>query len=186
MKIHFLLAGLLLQAATLVQAEESRPTAVDYTYAELRFVDVDVAGGSGLRLNGSYKLANNWLLVGGVTTIEFDSNVDSFAVELGGGYVWPYTQEFDLYGTVRLVRAEFDSPLGGANENGVALTAGTRGLITSQFEVRGSVNHINLDDSDTYVELGGDYHFTEVFSAGLTLELAGDADVISVGARWFF
>lgn len=186
MKVHFLLAGLLLQAATLAQAEESRPTALDYTYAELRFVDVDVAGGSGLRLSGSYELANNWLLVGGVTALDFDNNVDSLAIEVGGGYVWPYSQEFDFYGTVRLVRAEIDTPLGGANDNGVALTAGTRGLITSQFEVRGSINHINLEDSDTYIELAGDYHFTDVFSAGLTLELAGDADVISVGARWFF
>ena len=80
----------------------------------------------------------------------------------------------------------YDTPFGSEDETGFAISAGTRGLITSQFEVRGSVNHINLDNSDTFIEIAGDYHFTDVFSAGLTLEVAGDTDVISVGARWFF
>ena len=186
MKNRFLFAVLLITGTAVAQAQEMRTTALDYTYAELRFVDVDVADGSGLRLNGSYLFDNNWLLVGGVSSVDFDFDVDSLTIELGGGYVWSYSNEFDLLATARIVSVEVDTPFGSEDETGFALTAGTRGLITSQFEVRGSVNHINLDNSDTYIELGGDYHFTEVFSAGLTLEVAGDADVISVGARWFF
>ena len=45
---------------------------------------------------------------------------------------------------------------------------------------------INLDNSDTYLELAGDYYFTAQFSAGLSLEFAGDTDAFTIGARWYF
>jgi len=66
------------------------------------------------------------------------------------------------------------------------LTGGIRGLITPQFEIRGAVHHINLDNSDTYLEMAGDYFFTQNFAAGLSLEFAGDTDAWSLGARWYF
>jgi hypothetical protein len=58
--------------------------------------------------------------------------------------------------------------------------------LTPQFEVRGSVNYINLDNSDTYLEIAVDYYFIEQFAAGVSLEFAGDADVFTIGGRWFF
>ena len=58
--------------------------------------------------------------------------------------------------------------------------------MTPKFEVRGSVNYINLDNSDTYLEIAGDYYFTERVAAGASLEFAGDADTFTIGARWFF
>jgi hypothetical protein len=73
-----------------------------------------------------------------------------------------------------------------SDDNGVALSGGVRGLLTPQFEIRGSVNYINVDDSDTYLELAGDYYFTRQFSAGLSLEFAGDSDLFSIGARYYF
>jgi hypothetical protein len=66
------------------------------------------------------------------------------------------------------------------------LSGGLRGLLMPKFEIRGSVNYINLDSSDTYLELAGDYYFTQRFSAGLSIEFAGDTDLFSVGARYYF
>ena len=37
-----------------------------------------------------------------------------------------------------------------------------------------------------YLELAGDYYFTQRFAAGLSVEFAGDTDVITFGARWYF
>ncbi len=42
------------------------------------------------------------------------------------------------------------------------------------------------NNSDTYLEIAVDYYFTEQFAAGVSLEFAGDADVFTIGARWFF
>jgi hypothetical protein len=186
MKMLFLFAGLLVHGIAIAQSAGQQQADLSYTYAELRFVDVDTSGGDGLRLNGSYELENNWLIVGGVTALDFNNNVDVTTVELGGGYVWHYTSDFDLVTTLRYVRADIDTPGGSSDDSGFAFSGGARGLLTPQFEVRGSVNYINLDNSDTYLEIAGDYYFTEQFAAGVSLEFAGDADVFTIGARWFF
>ena len=186
MKVLFLLTGLLVQGIATAQTVEEQQVGLSYSYAELRFVDVDTRGGDGIRFNGSFELENNWLLVGGLTSLDFNNNVDTTTLELGAGYVWHYSEDFDLVSSLRLVQTDTDTPVGNFDDNGFAFSAGTRGLLTPQFEIRGSVNHINLDNSDTYLELAGDYSFTEQFSAGLSLEFAGDTDVFTIGARWFF
>ncbi len=186
MKMLFLLAGLLVQGIAIAQTVKEQQVGLSYTYGELRFVDVDTRGGDGIRFNGSFELENNWMIVGGLTSLDFDNNVDSTVVELGGGYIWHYSKEFDLVSTLRFVQADIDSPGGSSDDNGFAFSAGARGLLAPQFEIRGSVNHINLDNSDTYLELAGDYYFTERVSAGASLEFVGDTDIFTIGARWFF
>jgi hypothetical protein len=186
MKVLILMAGLLVQGIAMAQSSEQPPLVLNYDYVELRFVDVDSNGGDGIRLNGSYNLGNNWLVVGGLTSLDFNSNVDTTTWELGVGYVWDYSNDFDLLSTLRYARAEIDTPGGSADDNGFAFSAGARGMLTPEFEIRGSVNHVSFDNSDTYLELAGDYHFSRQFAAGLSVEFAGDTDVITVGARWFF
>jgi len=186
MKTLILLAGLLVHGVALAQTAEKKTVDLSYSFAELRFVDVDFRGGDGLRFNGSYQLDNNWLIVGGVTSLDFDNNVDTIDLRLGAGYVWHYSEDFDLVSSLRLVHLEVDSGGVDSDDTGFALSAGTRGLLAPKFEIRGFINYINLDDSDIYLELAGDYYFTEQFSAGVSLEFAGDTDVFTLGARWFF
>ena len=186
MKMLLVLAGLLAHGIAVAQTAEEQEVDLSYTYAELRFVDVDSRGGDGIQFHLSYELENNWMLVGGLTALDFNNNVDSTVVELGGGYVWHYSKDFDLVSTLRFVQEEIDTPGGSSDDNGFAFSAGARGLLAPQFEIRGSVNHINLDDSDTYLELAGDYYFTEQVSAGASLEFAGDMDAFTIGVRWFF
>lgn len=183
MKTLILLAGLLLQGTALAQ---QKPADLDYTYVELRFVDVNSNGGDGFRINASYDLGNNWQIVGGLTSLDYDNNVDSTAFELGAGYVWHYTNNFDFFSTLRYVNSEIDSRVLNTDDDGLAFSAGTRGMLTPEFEIRGAVNHVTVGNSDTYLELAGDYYFTPQFAAGLSAEFAGDTNVFTVGARWFF
>ena len=183
MKTLILLAGLLLQGTALAQ---QKPADLDYSYVELRFVDVNSNGGDGFRFNASYDLGNNWQIVGGLTSLDYNNNVDSTAFELGAGYVWHYSNDFDFFSTLRYVNAEIDNPGLNTDDDGLAFSAGTRGLLTPEFEIRGALNHVTVGNSDTYLDLAGDYHFTPQFAAGLSVEFAGDTDVITIGARWFF
>ena len=186
-KILLLLAALSIQTTAVAQtSQQPLRSDLSYSFAELRFVDVDTSGGDGFRLAGSYELDGQWILVGALTALDFNNNVDSTLLEVGGGYVWNYSDDFDLVSTLRLVRAEVDTPGGDADDSGFAFSAGARGLLAPQFEVRGSVNHINLDNSDTYLQLAGDYYFTDQISAGVSLDFAGDTDSLSLGVRWFF
>lgn len=184
MRMLTLLAGLLLQSVAIAQTPQHGN--LGYSYAELRFLDVDTRGGDGFRLNGSFDLENNWLMVGGLTSLDFNNNVDTTTVELGAGYVWHYSNEFDLVSSFRFVRSDTDIPGGSFDDSGFAFSAGARGFLAPRFELRGSINHINLDNNDTYLELAGDYYFTRQVSAGVSLEFAGDTDAFTIGARWFF
>ena len=76
MKAFFLIAGLLVQGIAIAQTAEEQPVGLSYTYAELRYVDVDTSGGDGIRFNLSYELENNWMIVGGLTSLDFNNNVD--------------------------------------------------------------------------------------------------------------
>lgn len=180
------LALLLMQGAAMAQTNANAPATLNYNYAELRFVDVDDNGGDGLRINGSLDLGNNWLLVGGLTSLEFNNNVDVDIIEVGVGYAWKYTPDWDLVGSARFVNADTDAFGGNSDDTGFALSAGTRGFLAPDFEVRGSVNYIDVDNSDTYLEIAGDYYFTQQISAGLSIEFAGDSDLFTIGGRWYF
>ena len=181
MKFPTVLSVLALLFAGTASAQTAATPFLDYDLLEIRFIDVDVAGGDGLKLGGSYRLQNNWLIVGSLASVSFNGDVDATTLELGGGYVWPYRDDWDLVASVRYVNISGD-----IDDSGVIFEGGVRGLLTPQFEIRGSANHVTAGGSDTFLELGGDYYFTEQFAAGLTFEFAGDADVWTIGARWFF
>ncbi len=186
MKELFLIACVLIQGIAVAQADENGD--LRYTYAELRFVDIDDRSGDGLQLNGSFSLTGNWILVGGITAVSFNGNVDSTLVELGGGYVLPFRDRMDLVSTLRYVSGESDTPGGGrVDDSGFGVSAGLRSRLDSKFEFRGQVNHISMEhDKDTHVELAGDYYITRNFAAGVSVKFAGDADSFTIGARWFF
>ena len=186
-KLLLLAAALSIQATAAAQTtQQSAPTDLSYSYGELRFVDVDANGGDGFQLAGSFELDQNWILVGSLTDLDYNNNVDSTLLEIGGGYVWDYSADWDLFSTLRFVHYEVDTPFGNADDTGFAISAGARGLLAPKFEIRGSVNHINLDNSDTYLRIAGDYYFTQQLAAGISLDLAGDTDSFSLGARWYF
>ena len=183
MKLQNLVWVVLLFAAGVANAQQP---AVRYDFAEIRYLDVDVAGGDGLSIGGSFRLDNNWIVLGSLTDLGFDGNVDSLAIEIGGGYVWPWKSDWDLLATLQFTTVDVDTPFGDGDDDGFVFQGGTRGLITPEFEVRGSINHTTIGDGDTFLEIAGDYYFADQFAAGLAFEFAGDVDVVSIGARWFF
>jgi hypothetical protein len=185
-RIYGLVVLFCMHDAALAQQSPAPSADLSYTYAGLRFVDFDDNGGDGLQIEGSFDLGNSWIIVGEYTSADFNNSVDLDWFEIGGGYVWSYTPDWDLVGTARFVSADADTPGGSSDETGFALTGGVRGMVAPNFEVRGSVNYINLDSSDTFLELAGDYYFTRQFSAGLSLEFAGDTDLYTIGARYYF
>lgn len=180
------IALLLLHSAAFAQTSQKPPYSLSYTFAELRYLDLDNNGGDGFRIRGSYDFGNNWILVGGLTTLDFNGNVDSDSFEIGGGYLLDLSPHFDLVSTARFVKTDTDTPGGSSDDSGLALSSGVRGLLNPNIELRGTVNYVNVSDSDTFIEVAADYHFTRNIAAGLSLEFAGDSDLISIGARWFF
>ena len=173
-------------AAGAASAQTPAQPSMDYSYGELRYVDVDEGGGDGFEIGGSYRLEGNWLLVGSLTLLDFDLDVDSTTIDVGGGYIWPYRPDWDFIATLRYVNTDVDTPIGSVDDSGIGFSGGVRGMIAPQFEVRGSINHITVGDDDTYFKIAGDYYFNDEFSAGLSFDVGGELDTFTIGARWYF
>lgn len=193
MKLHVM--GLIAAVASCVSAGvvaqgiDADGSGLSYTYVDGRFVDFDNDGadGDGLRFRGSYELESNFLVVGSFGMFDFDrADADLTVFSIGGGYYLPYAEGMDLVGTVELIRADIDANGFSDNDTGFGLTAGVRGLILDQLEGRAFANYVDVSDSDIFVSLEADYWINEDISAGIGLDIGGDADEIRLGARWSF
>ena len=152
---------------------------IEYTFGELRYVDVD--GGDGIEIGGSFRfdkqiygLANFQDIDVGRASLEF--------LEFGGGYIIP-NNKIDFVAEVSLISA--DGP--GNSDTGFALSGGGRTFLTPELEGRILVRHEDIfNDSDTFIELGGDFFLGPDLSIGITLDLASEADRLTFGGRFYF
>ncbi|MFK7889043.1 MAG: outer membrane protein [Gammaproteobacteria bacterium] len=163
---------------------------LSYDFLELRYLDTEIddinVDGDGLVFAGSYNVQGNWLIVGSFTALDFDGNVDGSTLTVGGGYVWPVDPRFDLFATASIVRSKVEAGDFDDSETGFALVGGIRSKFTDQLEGRAELTYVDINDSDVSILLGGDYYFTPQFAAGITLNLSGDDDTLTIGGRWFF
>ena len=183
MRTLMITALLLVHGAAFAQGA-SQP-ALSYSFGELRYIDVD-NGGDGFELGGSWQFNSSWFGVASISSLDFDNNVDVTSFEIGAGYIFPLQPDWDIQVNARMIRSEVDTPVGSVNDTGIGVLGGLRGLIAPQMEVRGNVHYINVDDSDVFLEIAGDWYFTPQFAAGLSVEFGGDVDLWTLGARYFF
>ena len=166
-----------------VYAESHDPAAgsdngIKYNYLELRFVDVD--GGDGIEFGGSYRINEQFYAVAGFQDIDIGPG-SLEVLEIGGGYIIP-NKKIDFAFEVSLIDTDFR----GSSDNGFSLAAGGRSYISPEFEARAFVKHVDVNNSDTFIELGGDYFLNANVSIGISLEVASDADTLTFGARYYF
>lgn len=167
---------------------------LNYTYVEGRFIlDAELDDGpvnddgDGIRFGGSFQVTNNVFAFGSYEDSDLDdTNVDLTFLKLGGGYIHPLNADWDANVSLAYVDFEADGPRSSADDDGYELSGGVRGKINPQIELRGHLKHIDLDDSDTYFTLGADYYIQSNFSAGVEIDLGGDYETLSIGARYFF
>ncbi len=171
-------------------AQENVGSGLSYDYAELRFVDADIDGrggdGDGFSLGGSYQVAPKFVVTGSYTDLEFDGDVDFSQLSVGGGYIHPYREKIDIVGYASIIRQELDAGPYDEDDTGIGLAGGIRALAAPQLELRATANYVNVDDSDTFIELGADYWLDKQFSVGISATLGGDLDTLTIGGRWFF
>ncbi len=181
---NLLLLGLFIVPGALFAQDNAKQT-LSYSFGELRYIDID-NGGDGFELGGSYQFNTNWFGVASLSSFDLGSSVDATTFEIGGGYIFPFHQDWDIQVNARLIRTEVDAFGGSVDDTGIGALAGLRGLIAPQFEVRGNVNYVNVDESDVFLDIAGDFYFTPQFAAGLSVEFGGDVDVWTLGARYYF
>lgn len=167
----------------LVLAGFAHSQGVSYNYGEVRYLDSEIGNldGDGIEIAGSYQIDPEWVVLGSYSNQDF-GGADWDVLELGAGYILPQANGFDLLVSASFVSSDF----GDNDDNGIRLTAGARNELTEELEGRISLNYLNIDDSDLFLELGADYFFSPQLSAGAEVQLGSDTDTFSIGARWYY
>ena len=159
---------------------ENHDNGIKYNFAEFRFVDVD--GGDGIEFGGSYRINEKYYGFASFQDLDVGpGNASRELLEIGGGYIYPH-KKIDLAFEFGLIDADFP----GGSESGFSLSAGGRGYISPEVELRAFVRHVDISGSDTFIELGGDYFLNSNVSIGLTLDVSSDADALTFGGRYYF
>jgi hypothetical protein len=184
----------LLPAVGTAQQQAPVQPPFSYSYVEIAYdeSDFDVAGGGdidgdGLTLSGSFEINDDWHAFASYGTADLDFGIDVDTWAIGAGYRYPLQDDIDLYGRVLYIDSAVDVP-GPADpdEDGLGLQFRIRARINAELEVEGGIQHIDVGDSDTSLQAGARYYFTDEFSAGIGLTFAGDTDGIGINARFSF
>ena len=183
-----LLAGSL--AAANLHAQDLSYDFIEFRYAETEievdgFPDVD---GDGYQLGGSFSLSPDAHVFVDYERLDFDESVEASGFEVGLGYQVPVGRRTDLILSIAYVDAEVETPFADFSDDGYAVAAGFRGLLSDSIELRGSANYVDLDRSgdDTALELGADFYLNESFSVGPELIVTDETTTWTLGARFYF
>ena len=168
-----------------------------YDFVKAGYVQADIedAGDfepTGFQIQGFKSLNENVYLTGRYGQLGEDVSgvdIDLDYVSAGVGYRYGLTQNTDFFGEVTYEYVNLDVELdsiSGEDDNGYGITAGVRSMLSEQFELRGAIRYIDIEDDETAFEIGADYFFTPQFSFGATYVIADDVDLLGVSARYTF
>ena len=139
-----------------------------------------------MTLSGSFEINDDWHAFASYGNADLDFGIDIDTWALGAGYAFPLREDVDLYGRVLYLNIDVDPGALAADEDGLGLQFRIRALVTDELELEGGIQYVDVEDSDTSLQVGARYYFTETFSAGVGLTIAGDADGIGINARYSF
>ena len=168
-----------------------------YDFVKAGYVQADIedAGDfepTGFQIQGFKSLNENVYLTGRYGQLSEDVSgvdIDLDYASAGVGYRYGLTQNTDFFGEVTYEYVNLDIELdsiSGEDDNGYGITAGIRSMLSEQFELRGAIRYIDIEDDETAFEIGADYFFTPQFSFGATYVIADDVDLLGVSARYTF
>jgi hypothetical protein len=172
----------------------SHADVMDYSYAELGYVDTELDGegfdvdGDGFALRGSLAVHPNFFVFADYTDLSFDFSIDSTLLEVGGGGHWPLNDKVDLIGKLGIVKAELDAGPFDADDDGFLLGARIRGAVAPKVELEGGFDYRDLDEAgdDTTIVFEGRYFFVPNVAGGLSVSIGDDISSMGLNVRMTF
>lgn len=192
---------------------------MSYSYVEAGyFVKHDMTdfdGSGGFQIDGSFQITDNIFAFGGYRKLDFDeekasgydiynryviksSEPELTRFEVGGGYIFPLHENWDLYGAASLVRTDVKNNLksninlsnNDENKTSLSVKAGVRGMVLSNLEVRGSLGFDNsteaFEDASKFIgNVGTSFYFIPSASVGLDVSFGGGIRMM-LGGRYSF
>ncbi len=165
---------------------------LSYNYVEAGYVtgDADGTDFDGFRVKISGKVADAFYLFGSYGALETDTSpaVESDTITAGLGWRHALGKATDFTAEAAFVNADVEvSGFGSDDDSGYGLGVGIRHLITSQFEVGGNVDYVDIfEDDTTTFTVSGLFHVTPALSAGISYSTDDDVDAWTFGGRFNF
>ena len=149
------------------------------------FIDID---GDGFGIGGSVGIADNWQLIGGYNSTDFDFGIDLDQLLIGGGFHTALTPNTDFVANLAYIRLDASALGQSFDDDGYAASIGVRSMVSDKFELAGFVQYADLSDSGNDTSVRGEawYSFTQSFAVGLNVGTADDVLTYGIGARVYF
>jgi hypothetical protein len=146
--------------------------------------------GEGIQLRGSLPVTDNIHVFTEFQILNLDDNVDTTRLVIGGGFNWPINSKLDIVGRAGVVNYQIDVGPFDDDDTGVFLGARLRAIVAPNLEVEGGFEHQRIEvlqvENDTYLVAEVRYNFSKELSAGVILNVGGDASVFGVQGRFSF
>lgn len=180
--------GLLALIAAVLPAV-SRADTLDYSWAELAYVDSEFGNlnGDGISLRGSLPVNDTFFVFASYWDVGYDFNVDLTSFEAGGGVHLPFTDTVQFVGRFGLVKSSLDTNNFSSDDDGFTFGGHVRAVLMPRFEVEGGFDYIDLGtDPDTQLVMQARYFFTDNIAGNLRLEFGDQIDSTAFGVRVTF
>lgn len=138
----------------------------------------------GFGVSGSMAFTQDIFGLASIDAIELDgSGVDGSLLSIGAGYRIAINQALDVFATASLKRVKFD---GFDDDMGFGLGVGLRGRLIERLELQGGLEYVDVNDSDTTIQVGGRWYFTPNFAAGVDFSDNDAGSALRFVARYDF
>jgi|APFre7841882724_1041349.scaffolds.fasta_scaffold80283_2 hypothetical protein len=181
-------------AAVLVAGSAVASEGPRYTYGELGYAQIDFDGfnedADVFGADGSLAVSDRVFLIASYSQGTIDASgfdVDLTTAAVGAGMHFPLNETIDFVADAAYVWAEVDADSFDAqDDDGFALSAGLRAMLTPQFELNGGGTYVDVSDDDTALYVGAVYNFTDMFAVTGNVSVGDNATAYGVGARLYF
>jgi hypothetical protein len=164
----------------------------DYTFVDAGLVNTELdAGpfdvdGDGLGVSGSIGISDSMHIVAGYSDVGYDFSVDSTSWNVGLGFHTDINDDLDFVADVSYIDVQVDTPFGSADDDGLGVGAGIRFHAGEKVELDASLQYVDLEESDTVLNVGGRFYFNDSFAlnAGISDADAGMSWLVGIRAEF--
>jgi hypothetical protein len=186
LRVQLAAFGAALAAASAAAQEANRSLPYDYVFANYAMTELDSGG---VELGGSIEVASRIHVFGSYQDWEVDDDFDRTAFNVGGGYHWTLSPRTDFVAKLAYASTELDlsTQASDLDEEGLIISGEIRSWVGERLELSGELFlDDSLDDLETVVELGAQFHRKNTRSFGGRLRIDEDDTTLLLGARFYF
>jgi hypothetical protein len=186
LEVQLAVLGAALAASSAAAQEANRALPYDYVFASYAMSELDSGG---VELGGSIEVASRIHVFGAYQDWEVDDDFDRTAFHVGGGYHWTLAPRIDFVAKLAYAQTELDfsNQAPDLDEEGLLVSGEIRSWVGQRMELSGELLlDDSLDDLESVVELGAQFHRKNTLSLGGRLRVEEKEITLLLGARFYF